>query len=370
MRKVVLSIVVFLAFTFANISLAQEKAYIKFEKTVYDYGTIKESDGKAMSTFSFTNTGNIPLIITNVKPNCGCTTPEYSKQPIPPKGKGYVKAAYDPKNRPGAFNKTIRITTNAENSNVILRIKGNVIARKKGVNDHYPHEIGPIRLETNHLAIQNISNNEIKVDTIKIINTSEEDQSIGFKRIPGHVTITAIPKVLKSGEKGILVVNYDAGLKNDWGFVIDRIPLVFNDNYDPKDRRSRITLSAKIQEDFSKLTQEQKDKSARIEFETKNFNFGTLNQGESASHYFKFKNTGKSDLIIRKTKASCGCTVVNPEDKVIAPGESSKFNVKFNSRGKKGKQNKTITVITNDPVNPSVMLKVTGKVLLPGSEKK
>jgi hypothetical protein len=362
MKKVVFSILVLAAFIYSNVSHAQGKAYIKFDKTEHNYGTIKEADGKATATFNFTNTGTVPLIITQVKPNCGCTTPSYSKQPIPPKGKGFVKAAFDPKNRPGVFNKTIRVTTNAENANVILRIKGDVVAREKGVEDWYPHEMGPIRLSTNHLAMQNISNKQVKVDTVKIYNSSQEVQKIGFKQVPKHITITAIPNSLKPGKEGIIVVNYNAATKNDWGFVIDRIPIVFNDVFDPKDRMSRLTISANIEEDFSKLSEAEKANAPKIKFDSKTFDFGTIKQGETATHLYKFKNEGKSDLVIRKTKASCGCTVVNPDDKIIAPGSESQFNVKFNSRGKKGKQNKTITVITNDPENPSVILKITGNV--------
>ncbi|MCF8373286.1 MAG: DUF1573 domain-containing protein [Bacteroidales bacterium] len=362
MKKVVFSIFVLAAFVYSNVSHAQGKAFIKFDKTEHDYGQIKEADGKANATFSFTNTGTEPLIITEVKPNCGCTTPSYTKAPIPPKGTGFVTAAFDPANRPGVFNKTIRVTTNAENSNVILRIKGDVVQRERGVEDDYPHEMGPIRLSTNHLAMQNIGNNQSKTDTIKIINNSDEVQNISFQQVPAHITINAIPKTLKAKAKGIIVVNYNAATKNDWGFVIDRIPIVFNEVFDPKDRNNRITVSANIEEDFSKLSEADKAKAPKIEFESKTFDFGTIKQGETSAHLYKFKNTGKSDLVIRKTKASCGCTVVDPEDKIIAPGASSQFNVKFNSRGKKGKQNKTITVITNDPNNPSIILKITGDV--------
>ncbi len=368
MKKIIISLLVIVALGLSINAYSQGKAFIKFEKTVHDYGQMKEADGPAKCVFNFVNTGTEALVITKVKPNCGCTTPEWTKQPIPPNGKGYISAIYDPKNRPGSFNKTIRVTTNADNSNVILRIKGDVLAKKKGVNDLYPYEMKNIRLNTNHLAFQNITSNQIKIDTIKIVSVAEENIAISFERVPDHMAIKAIPATLKPKKEGLIIVTYDAGLKNDWGFVIDRVPVVFNGSYDRKDRKSRVTISANIQEDFSKLSEAKKAKAAKIEFESKVFNFGTINQGESIDYVFKFKNTGKSDLIIRKTKASCGCTIVNPEDKVIKPGASSSFAVKFNSRGKKGKQNKTITVITNDPENPSLILKVTGLVKVP--EKK
>ena len=81
------------------------------------------------------------------------------------------------------------------------------------------------------------------------------------------------------------------------------------------------------------------------------------------------KNEGKSNLIIRKTKASCGCTAIAPENNVIAPGESTKIKTTFNSAGKKGVQNKTITVITNDPENTTIILNVKGEVTVPEGQQ-
>lgn len=365
MKKVVLSFV--LIFTLgAYTSFSQSKgAYIEFEKTVHDYGKIKESNGPAVSTFTFKNTGTAPLVVTDVKPNCGCTTPEWTKKPIAPGQTGYVKASYDPKNRPGVFNKNIKVVSNAENQVIVLRIKGDVIPREKGVNDYFPIEMDNLRLATNHLALQKVYSNQAKTDTVMVYNQGDADLKVGFQRVPSHVTIKCIPEVVKPKGKAAIVVHYDASKKKDWGFVIDRIPIVFNDQYDPKKRANRLTISANIEEDFSKLTPDQIAKAPKVVFEKKVFNFVEITQGESASSDFKFKNEGKSDLIIRKVKSSCGCTAVAPETKVIKPGEESKISVTFRSRGKQGKQNKTITVITNDPVNPVTSLKVTGNVKLP-----
>ena len=79
-------------------------------------------------------------------------------------------------------------------------------------------------------------------------------------------------------------------------------------------------------------------------------------------HNFVVKNIGKSNLIIRKVKASCGCTATNPEKTVLAPGESTNIKTTFNSKGKSGRQNKSVTVVTNDPKSTSTMLRLTGNV--------
>jgi hypothetical protein len=100
---------------------------VEFENTSHEFGTIKEADGLVSTLFNFTNTGNAPLIINAVKPSCGCTSPEWSREPILPGKTGFIKATYDPKNRPGKFEKSIAVSSNATNSPSILIIKGNVI---------------------------------------------------------------------------------------------------------------------------------------------------------------------------------------------------------------------------------------------------
>jgi hypothetical protein len=212
-----------------------------------------------------------------------------------------------------------------------------------------------------------IYTNYTKEGSIDIINTKNYDLEISFVNVPSHIQIEAEPKVLKPNTKGKIIAKYDASKKNDYGFVIDRVTMAINGN--TNNGRNKISVSANIEEDFSKLTEEELANAPDISFENKIFNFGTINRGESIEYVFKFKNTGKSDLIIRKTKASCGCTVANPSKNIIKPGESAELKVKFNSAGKRNKQNKSITVITNSPKNTQVVLRVTGFVNDPSYKK-
>lgn len=83
-------------------------------------------------------------------------------------------------------------------------------------------------------------------------------------------------------------------------------------------------------------------------FVSKEYDFGTINEGDEIDAVFEFTNTGKSDLIITRAKASCGCTVPEwPRDKAIKPGEKSEIKAHFRSKGKRNKQNKSITLTTN-----------------------
>lgn len=99
-------------------------------------------------------------------------------------------------------------------------------------------------------------------------------------------------------------------------------------------------------------------------FEEKEFNFGTIKQGEVVEYDFKYKNTGESDLIIVKMKGSCGCTVPSWDKQPIKPGESGTFHVRFNSKGKRNKQNKTVTITCNTATGKEVVY-VKGEVIAP-----
>lgn len=105
-------------------------AHIEFAEKSFDFGTIREADGSVSHTFEFTNTGSEPLIIIDASASCGCTRPEFPKEPIKPGGKGKIKVIYNPAGRPGEFNRKVKIRTNAKGGKrVTLKITGTVIPR-------------------------------------------------------------------------------------------------------------------------------------------------------------------------------------------------------------------------------------------------
>ncbi len=101
-----------------------------------------------------------------------------------------------------------------------------------------------------------------------------------------------------------------------------------------------------------------------IEMLETSYNFGEIQQGESVTHDFILENTGEADLIISAAKGSCGCTVPEWPKNPIAKGEDAVIKVTFNSAGKSGKQNKTVTLVTNAIPNTKV-LTINGNVIVP-----
>ena len=99
---------------------------IIFDKLEHDYGTL-EKGGDGNCVFTFTNKGQKPLVLSNVRASCGCTVPQWPREPIAPGKEGEIKVKYNT-NIGGTFNKSITVNSNAANNMIRLRIKGQVVA--------------------------------------------------------------------------------------------------------------------------------------------------------------------------------------------------------------------------------------------------
>lgn len=358
MKKMIFILIGLVTFSF---SIMAQMGKIKFDKMTHDYGDLKMEIGRADATFTFTNVGDGDLKIVNVKTSCGCTASDYSKNVIKPGEQGFVKATYSTTNRPGPFRKTITVTTNdVDNPNTILTIKGNVFKKDQSESSKYPIAIGNLRLINNHIAFNQVKNSEIKVDSVKIFNDWDKDMTIKFDQIPPYLKVYVRQPILGSQESTYIVVEYDATNRADFGLVYDRVSIITNDLVQPV---KTLNISANIIEDFSTMTPKMLKKAPKIVFETTDYQYDSVQSGTVITYSFKFTNTGKSNLIIRKTKASCGCTAVAPESTIIKKGKSSSIEIKFDTRGYSGVQHKTVTVITNDPNNPEIVLNIHGLIL-------
>ena len=122
MKKIILTSILSLSFVFC---FAQ--GVLTFEKTTHEFGDVKETGGPISYDFKFKNTGDQPIIVSNVQASCGCTTPDWTKTPVGPGQTGFIKAQYNPLGRPGQFNKSLTITSNASEGTAVIFIKGNVV---------------------------------------------------------------------------------------------------------------------------------------------------------------------------------------------------------------------------------------------------
>ncbi|GAB4330815.1 MAG: DUF1573 domain-containing protein [Flammeovirgaceae bacterium] len=103
----------------------KEFAVISFKETTFDFGTIKQGD-KVNFTFEFKNEGKVPLIISDVKPSCGCTTPDWTKSPVAPGESGKIDVEFNSSGKSGIQVKNITVLANIAEGSKVLQLKGNI----------------------------------------------------------------------------------------------------------------------------------------------------------------------------------------------------------------------------------------------------
>ena len=336
--------------------------------TEHDFGTFKEEAGRQTFDFIVTNTGTEPLVIQNVVASCGCTTPEWTKQPIPVGATSKVTAIYDPKDRPGQFNKTLSVYTNTKPEVVTLTIKGEVIPHEKTVEELFTFAVGDVRFESNHLAFTNIKKTEKKMRVMQVINTSANPVKVEFDGASPDLTLKCNPETLKPGEKGLVEGTFDATKNSSWGSVSEMVKVVLNG---VKQENVYYYVSANLVEDFSSLSAKELENAPVFKVESTTVDLGKIKGSTQNEVVFKFKNEGKTDLMIRFIRSTCGCTAVQQgtQGVGIKPGESSTIKAVFNSGSYNGKVTKAIYVYTNDPKNSESVLMLTADVEQPAVPK-
>lgn len=351
----------FLVFTIlCSFTFSQQKGpNISFDDDLHNFGKIMEVKGPVSFTFSFTNTGSEPLLIQNVQPSCGCTTPEWSKEPVVPGGKGYIKATFNPAGRPGTFSKSIIVVNNSPRNQVVLKITGEVIGKEPEVTEKFPYLIDNMRFNSTYLSFGRISPGKQYTKTIEVMNVGTVPVAIAFTSIPSHLEIMVNPSTVKPNQKSTIEITYDPKKKNDWGFLSDALFYTLNSK---KESKYKLNLSAIIEDSYADATPEQLANAPKFTAEKTVFTFDKIKAGANVQLSFKFKNTGKTNLIIHKLTSSCGCTNVKIKENIIKPGATSEITGVFNSAGQKGSVNKTITVLTNDPKNLNAVLWIRGTV--------
>ncbi|MFO8087172.1 MAG: DUF1573 domain-containing protein [Bacteroidales bacterium] len=343
----------------ALVSMATAQTIV-FDKKVHDYGTVKEEAGKIDCRFNFTNTGDKPLMIKAVKPSCGCTASDWTKEPVKPNESGFITAVYNTKGRPGKFNSAITVYTNdPKTPSDVIFIKGKITPREKTTADYYPRKMGNLRMKSNHMAFMDVLKNEVVTDTIGIYNTWDQPMKLSFGNVPGHIKVKAVPQTLQPEKEGLLIFTYDANKKDDYGLIFERFFLLTNDQ---KQARKIINVSARLKEDFSHLSEEDLKNAPVAKYNKTQHKFGNVEAGSNQTYKFILTNEGVNELKIRKVKSSCGCTATHTGKTTLQQGESTDIKVTFNTRGRSGKQHKTVTVITNDPKNTRKILHIQANI--------
>ncbi len=342
-------------------AVAQLAEPILFSEKSYDFGEIMEEGGKAEHQFMFTNNTGRVIKVLSVQASCGCTTPGWTKEPISPGQTGFVKASFDPKGRPGYFNKSLTVTTDFDGNPIALQIRGQVAGNKTaaGLAD-YPSENGNLRFKFNSFPLGKIFINR-KGTSIGFPVYNAGAKAVGFTgKIAGPQYIKVeTPKVLGPKESGTIKVTYDARSRNAFGFVSDNVEITTDDEAQPI---KVFSVYATIEEFFPPLSADALALAPALQMEMNAVDLGRIRQGNALTREITIKNTGAKELQIKSVQGNCSCITALVEPMRIKAGEGGKLTVSLITEGRTGIQQKAVTLYSNDPRNPVQRLTITGYI--------
>lgn len=352
MRKSILSPLFFLSMAFAvSTSIAQQASQLKFREETHDFGTIGEEKGPVTHEFVFTNNSPRPVKILKVQASCGCTTPGWSKEAVPPGKEGFIQASYNPKGRPGFFTKSLTITTDLDPNPVILHIKGQVTNEETPHATDYDVNNGGLKMKVSSFNMGRVYlKDEYVVREFPVINGGSVPLNFtGIFRNPTYIKVDVQPRTIAAGEKAIVKISYNGVQKNQYGFQSDNVEIETDDKTNPV---KSFSVYATLEDFFPETSANELAKAPVLTLEDNTFDFGRIKASASIEREIQFTNTGKKELQIRAIQPNCTCVSAKASKTSLKPGDSSTIQVSFNPVDRGGTQNKAVSVYTNDPRNP------------------
>ena len=337
MKRNLLSIFFLLIVTLA--AVAQPR--ISSNKETHNFGQI-EWKRPVTVEYTITNTGNQPLVLTNVTTSCACAVADWTKEPIAPGAKGIVKASFDAKAL-GRFEKSVGIYSNATPSLVYLKFTGEVVQEIKDYTKTHPFAIGNIRIDRDEFAFPDVYRGQQPTMTFSIANLSDRPYEPVLMHLPPYLKMEAEPKVLLKGKKGTVKLTLDASQLNDYGLTQTSVYLSRFAG-DKVSEDNEIPVSAILLPDFSRMTAKDSLDAPAIRISETNI---------------LIANAGKTPLVISKLQVFNSSVGVSLKKTVLPPDGMTKLKVTIRKRdvGNK-KHHLRILMITNDPLNPKVEINI------------
>jgi hypothetical protein len=331
---------------------AQVSRPLQFREESFDFGTVIEQGGPVMHEFLFTNNSSRPVKIVTVQASCGCTTPDWSKDPIGSGKTGFIQASYNPKGRPGYFNKSLTVTTDIDSNPIILQIKGQVaVGTELSGHRDFQSANGNWKLKSGSFNMGKVYlKDEFTVRDFQVLNGGTKAITYSGNFVaPAYIKVDVQPKTLGPGEKGHIKVSYNGKMKDRYGFQSDNIEVVTDDEENPS---KSFSVYATLEDNFKDLKPEEIAKAPQLRLQAASLDFGRIMPNATTVREIQFLNTGKKELLIKSVQGNCTCITASANKTSLKPGEASAIKIEFNPADRKGTQQKAVTVYSNDPQNP------------------
>lgn len=332
------------------------QAQLAFEPAAWDFGTIREADGRVSHTFTGVNRGDKPLVILDVVTSCGCTVPEFSRQPVVPGGSTRITVTFDPANRPGTFAKELAVYSTERVKVATLSVRGNVTPRPKSVEERYPVDAGGgLRLSATLCTFSYIHPGQRAQSSVHFINTAKHPIRLELHtQEPSGLLTVDYPHRIAPGEQGAINFSYLIPASAPrYGTLRDAMEVSVDTH-----SNGTLLMTHGIGVDTPPA---RGAKSPVSELSANILKFGTVKHAAPMQRQpFVLSNTGNADLIVRAVESDGkASTSLRPGQKIPAGG-SLRAEVLLDPRKQDyGILSTHLILITNDPDRPMRRLRVT-----------
>ncbi|MEX2512175.1 MAG: DUF1573 domain-containing protein [Cyclobacteriaceae bacterium] len=364
MMKTVLSILVggllvFLSFECS--SQGVEENVLRWEDNQLDLGAVMEENGAVTVDYFFENKEDFPVIIEEVVADCGCTTVEFSTDTLFQDNKGLVKIKFDPQYRGGTFSKMILVKTNINTAGDSLFLEGVNIPYPNDVTQHYKIRKGGLGFVFPVNNLGTIFSNEIKTKYLDFNNFSEYPIQLNQiqEGLPEHILVKMTPAVVQPGKRGVLEIGYDPNIKKELGFIEEEISLsvLSSERFDVS-----LQFVATLHEHFEPVPISKIDSVPRLELEEAEVDLGKIKSHTKVQKRLTLENVGGESLNIRKIVTNCDCLTFDLPKYDLEKGEKIDLILEFVPEGRRGIDHKTLTIFSNDPLNPTRTILIKSRI--------
>lgn len=351
MKRITSIIIVLLTW----ISSAQAQPKATFDKEAHAFGTILWKN-PATAVFTITNTGDKPLVISNVTTSCGCTDAEWTKSPIAPGESGSITSTFDAKAL-GRFRKSIGVYCNAAVRPIYLSLSGEVTADPKKTIT-LPYQIGYIKLDKDVIEFDDANKGEKPFVELMVANTSSKPYQPVLMHLPPYLSAESVPEVLPKDGYGKIKITLDTDKLPKFGLTKATVYLS-RFMGDKVSDENAIPVSAVLLPDFSGLTAQELQHPPVVEVSTTEVDMGVLNGKMKKSQQIVIRNVGERDLEISDLQVLDSAVGVHLKKHVLKPGASTKLKVTAYGQYVEGlKRMPRVIMITNDPNRPKIIIHV------------
>jgi hypothetical protein len=334
---------------------------LQWLQTSHDFGAFSEELETVGCSFRFVNSGDEPLVITNARASCGCTTPQYPHTAIAPGDTAAIDVKFNAIDRPGRFKKQVYVYTNTVPDRYTLTISGTVIGTTASVQSRYPVDAGRLKLRNATVAFGEVTVGKVSSQFFEAYNQSADTIRPVWTNVPDYIQIVTVPEEVPPGEQMVSTMSLIASKAPEWGFNFAHLKLL--PDKDNESQGTTVETIALISEDFSNMTDEQRRRSPMVRVSPISIDLGIIESNKTVNASIYVQNDGKDPLLIRRAYTLDKGLSVKADRPAVKHGNTATISIAIDpSAFSDNYINSRINIITNDPIAPLTTVRIIGEI--------